>query len=333
VQLGNEGNTLRTKRVLITGGLGFVGQAFLQRQIHLGNLVRILDNMSNPSISRKSAELLGAEVLEGDIVDANVCREAVSGCDVVVHLAAQTYVAKSVGDPIHDMEINGIGSLNLLEASRQSGVQVIVAASSNAVAGGYPPPFSESAITKPISPYGCSKLAMEAYLHAYAHTHGIRTVALRFSNVYGPGSWRKGSVVASFLKNLLAGKGVTIHGDGIQTRDFLFIGDIVNAIALAIERGQPGSCFCIGSGTRTEILDLANRLAVLARQRSGLTTPIQHEESRVGDIKDNWSDISLARAMLGFSPSVDLNSGLKQTYDWFVENVDPISGILKSERM
>lgn len=311
---------MKNARIIISGGLGFVGQALLHRLIDDGNHIRILDNLTNPSISREAAESMGVEVIVGDITDPAACRDAAEGRDVLVHLAAQTYVAKSVVEPHIDLQINGIGSLNLLEACRDAGVGVVVAASSNAVAGRHPPPFNETALTEPLSPYGCSKLAMESYLHAYAHTHGIRTVALRFANVYGPGSWRKGSVVASFIRSMLSGQGITIHGDGRQTRDFLYIEDIAKAIIGAMDVGPLGSCFCIGSGTRTEIIDLADRLASLAVGTEHANTRIHYEEARIGDIKENWSDIALAQRVLGFQPTIDLDHGLRKTYEWFLEH-------------
>ncbi len=311
---------MKNARILVTGGLGFVGQALVYRLIKDGNHIRILDNLTSASITSEAAEEMGAEVIVGDIIDIKACRKAVEGRDVLVHLAAQTYVAKSVAQPNNDLQINAIGSLNLLEACRDAGVGVVVAASSNAVAGTHPPPFNETALTKPLSPYGCSKLAMESYLHAYAHTHGIRTVALRFANVYGPGSWRKGSVVASFIRSMLSGQGITIYGDGLQTRDFLHIDDIVNAVVSALDAGAKGSCFCIGSGTRTEIVDLAERLVVLAEGTPGANTQVHYAPPRIGDIKDNWSEIDLAQRKLGFRPTVELNRGLRQTYDWFVKH-------------
>jgi len=298
--------------------LGFIGQALLSALDKSEWQVRILDNLTNQSISVETASALGAEVLVGDIVDLAACMEATKDCDVVVHLAAQTYVAKSVAEPFVDLAINGTGPLNLLEACRHSGTGVFVAASSNAVAGTHPPPFAEDALTKPLSPYGCTKLLMEAYCHAYAHTHGIRTVALRFSNVYGPGSWRKGSVVATFLRQILQGEAVIIHGDGEQTRDFLHIDDIVQAILRAIEHGPAGSCFCIGSGERTTILELTDHLMRLVMKAGNGVVGLKHEPPREGDIKDNWSDIALARRVLGFSPTIGLEAGLEQTYEWFI---------------
>lgn len=311
---------MSTRRILITGGLGFIGQALLRSLPANGWQVRILDNLTNQSISVEAARQLGAEVVVGDITDRNVCASATKGCDAVVHLAGQTYVAKSVAEPFVDLEINGVGTLNLLEACRASATGTFVAASSNAIAGAHPPPFNEQALASPLSPYGCSKLLMEAYCHAYAHTHRIRTVALRFSNVYGPGSWRKGSVVASFLRRMLEDKPLTIHGDGLQSRDFLYIDDIVQAINLALEHGPAGSCFCIGSGQRTTILDLATELSRLANRSGRCKVMLSHEPPRVGDTRENWSDIALARRILGFAPTVDLQTGLAQTFDWFVDH-------------
>lgn len=310
--------TRSRKRVLITGGLGFIGQALTRAMIRGNWTVRILDNLTNPSIPPDTARAIGAEVILGDITDSAVCMEAVKRCNAVVHLAGQTYVTHSVSEPYIDLAINGAGSLNLLEASRQTGVETFIAASSNAVAGLHPPPFNELALPRPLSPYGCSKLLMESYCHAYAKMYNIRTVALRFSNIYGPGSWRKGSVVATFMRQALKGEPITVHGDGQQTRDFLFIDDIVLAIDSAMEKGPAGSCFCIASGTRTRIMDLVREIEHLAQEVRGVTLDVRYGPNRDGDIKDNWSDISSAQRVLGFSPSEKLPPGLVKTFSWFI---------------
>jgi len=315
---------MRNKKILITGGLGFVGQALARKLKDTGNHVKILDDLSNASLLLEMAEEAGFEVVVGDIEDQQLCDEVCFGQDVVVHLAAQTYVAKSVEEPHIDLTTNGIGTLNMLESSCRSGVKVFVAASSNAVSGNYPPPFNEGASTRPLSPYGCSKLLVESYLHAYAHTRGMRTVALRFSNVYGPGSWRKGSVVASFIRNILSNSSVTIYGDGNQTRDFIHVDDIATAITCSIERAPPGSCYCIGSGQRTAILSLAIQLQELAKDFSGISVEFVHDKPRLGDIRENWSDITFAKRDLQFNPVTALSVGLGQTYEWFLENSDKI---------
>lgn len=307
-----------TGPVLITGGLGFIGQAVTHSLRADGVAVRILDNLSNPSITPEQARALGAEVVIGDVVEREVCRAAAGGAWAILHLAAQTYVLRSLQDPYFDLDVNGRGTLNLLEAARLGSARVFVFASTNAVAGIAVPPFSEDAALHPLSPYGCTKLLGEAYCAAYASCHGLRSVSLRFSNVFGPGSWRKGSVVATFIRQALMGEPITVDGDGGQTRDFLFIDDLVAAIRLALHEPPAGEVFCIGAGHPTTITELLARLDRRYRAWSGQPLAIRHGPPRKGDIRDNWSDVSKAVRLLGYQPRVDLDQALERTFDWFL---------------
>ncbi|WIM05113.1 MAG: NAD-dependent epimerase/dehydratase family protein [Candidatus Nitricoxidivorans perseverans] len=314
------------RQVLISGGLGFIGQALMAPLLADGVRVRVLDDLSNPSIPPEVARGMGAEVIVGNIADKDACFQAAEGVAGIVHLAAQTYVARSIEDPWSDLRINGQGTLNLLEAARRCGVEHFVLASSNAVAGTAQPPFSEEARLNPLSPYGCTKLLAESYCGVYARTHGVRTVALRFSNIFGPGSWRKGSVVATFIRKALQGEPVVVDGDGRQTRDFLYIDDLVAAIRLAMERAPAGEVFCIGAGRATTIAEVVGELDRIYSSWAGKPMMIEHGPPRLGDIRDNWSDISKAGRLLGFSPDRPLGVAMEQTFGWFVEEWLPVSG-------
>jgi len=304
--------------VLITGGLGFIGQAVTRSLRADGVAVRILDNGSNSSITAEQARALGAEVVMGDVTDREACRAAAGGARAILHLAAQTYVIRSLQDPHFDLDVNGRGTLNLLEAARLESAGTFVFASTNAVAGIAAPPFSEDAALHPLSPYGCTKLLGEVYCAAYASCHGLRSVSLRFSNVFGPGSWRKGSVVATFIRRALMNEPVTVDGDGGQTRDFLFIDDLVAAIRLTLHESPAGEVFCIGSGRATTITELVASLDRRYRAWSGRPLAIRHGPPRMGDIRDNWSDVSKAARLLGYQPQADLDQALEQTFDWFI---------------
>ncbi|GAA1924383.1 SDR family oxidoreductase [Nocardioides marmoribigeumensis] len=302
------------RTVLVTGGAGFVG-------VNLGRLLRdegfrtrCFDNFTTGS--RADAEAAGYdEIVEGDIRHLEQLAEAVSDVDLVVHLAAQSGVPTSVADPVHDCELNVRGTLNALIASRDAGVQGFVMASSSAPLGPTTPPVDERTVPRPISPYGASKLAGEAYCSAFAGSYGLPTVALRFTNVYGPYSYHKGSVVAAFCKAAASDEPMVIHGDGSQTRDFVFVEDLCRGMVQALTSGAAGMVAHLGSGTETSIAEVANEIAV----RFPGDVPTQHVEERVGDIPRTYADISLARRELGYNPTTSLQDGLDATVAWFRE--------------
>ena len=311
--------------ILITGGLGFVGQAIMQRLTNEGCGVRVLDNLSNSCVSADQAKLAGAEVKIGDVCNLQDCIEATEGINSVIHLAAQTGVLPSVKEPAKDLEINGFGTLNMLMACRQKNIETFVLASSNAVIGLADPPVHEEMMPVPQSPYGASKLLAESYCRTFSYLYGMRTHALRFSNIYGPGSVKKGSVVAKFMKDAIVNNTLTIFGNGNQTRDFLYIEDLIDAILTSLDLQDGGGVFCLGSGCPTTIETLAQIIQELYCSWSGKPLLIKYESPRRGEIEKNFSSITKARVTLKFRPKKHLKAGLKETWQWFTENSKAIT--------
>ena len=256
------------------------------------------------------------ELVQARLGDTAVVADAVAGVDAVVHLAARAGIPDSVSDPLGTFEVNVAQTLGLLDASRRAGVRRFVFASSNAAAGDHEPPADETDLPHPLSPYGASKLAGEAYCQAYAATYGIAACALRFSNAYGPYSLHKKSVVAAWLRAALGGEPVTIHGDGEQTRDFVFSGDLAAAVVAALDAPEDvvaGELFQVGTGRETTI----NELAAAIGAAVGRPLEIVHEETRAGDVRRNVSRVDKAAARLGYRASVALDEGLARTARWF----------------
>ena len=240
--------------------------------------------------------------------------------DVIVHLAANTGVGPSVEDPRKDCMSNVLGTFNMLEAARYNHIQRFVFASSGAPAGEVEPPIHEELPPHPVSPYGASKLAGEGYCSAYKRSFNIDTVALRFGNVYGPGSVHKSSVVAKFIKQALDGEDLEIYGDGTQTRDFVFIDDLTRAIILAAtEADIGGETFQIASNRETTIHEMTNMLVGILRQKSDVDVNVINGKVRVGDVKRNYSDTTKARSRLHWQPEVTLNDGLTTTINYFLK--------------
>ena len=307
--------TWEGKTVLVTGGCGFIGASLVRLLNGLGSQVRVLDDLSSGRI--ENLDGLPAEVMRGDIRDRDTVDRAVTGVQNVVHLAAHGGVAPSVQDPVYNYSVNVQGTLNLLLAAKEEGVERFVFASSNAIFGDIEPPADETKPTAPLSPYGASKLAAEAYCLAFYHTYGLSTCSLRFGHVYGPYADRKASVVAAFLKNLLEGRDLTIYGDGSQTRDFVFVSDLCRAVLLAGEHDAPGEVFQIASGGERSVNDLARLLCELAGEGEDR---IVYAPPREGEAYRIFSNIDKARTVLGFEPEVSLEDGLKKTYAWFANN-------------
>ena len=298
-------------RILVTGGAGFIGANLVRVLLDEGYQVRVLDNFS--AGRREYLAGLDLEIVEGTILDPGAVVQAVAGMKGVVHLAAQTGVPGSLQDPRRDCEVNVIGTLNVLEACRHAGVRRFVFASSNAPLGRQPPPATEDKAPLPISPYGASKLAGEGYCLAYHGSWGLGTVVLRFANIYGPYSAHKNSVVAKFFKDIQTTGQITIDGDGQQTRDFIHVGDLCQAILLALESDVGGEVFQIATGVETSI----HELAAMVQEVAGSPVEVRHGPARQGDIRKNYSGVAKARAELGWEPEIVLGQGLKLTWDWF----------------
>jgi UDP-glucose 4-epimerase len=298
-------------KVLVTGGAGFIGANLVRLLLENEHTVRVLDNLSTGK--REYLDGLDVELIVGDIRDVETVNGAVQGMEGVVHLAAQTGVPGSLANPRLDCEVNVIGTLNMLEASRQSGLRRFVFASSNAPLGRQTPPATEDKAPLPISPYGASKLAGEGYCLAYHGSWRLGTVVLRFANVYGPYSTHKNSVVAKFFKDILIKGQITIDGDGEQTRDFVYVDDLCRAILLALRSDVSGEVFQIATGVETSILELAALVREVVEQDVG----VKYAPSRQGDIRKNYSVIGKAQDMLGWEPEVRLVDGLRKTRESF----------------
>ena len=322
---------------LITGGCGFIGRNLIKSLMaEGGHFVRVIDNLkvgTRDDLSRvcdwretlqEQLNLPGdaadrVELVVGDILDDKLALVACKRFDVIVHLAANTGVAPSVEDPRMDCENNVIGTLNYLEAARQNNVKRFVFASSGAPAGEVEPPIHEELAPHPVSPYGASKLAGEGYCSAYYRTFGVETVCLRFGNVYGPLSGKKDSVVAKFIKQALAGEPVEIYGDGTQTRDFIYVDDLVKAIHLSAAIPDiGGEIFQVATSHEHTVNEVAELIKSELKKQCNIDMTITYGQPRLGDVKRNYSDTSKAKRILGWKSEVDLAQGLEEIVKWFI---------------
>ncbi|PKQ06454.1 MAG: epimerase [Alphaproteobacteria bacterium HGW-Alphaproteobacteria-11] len=301
------------KNVLITGGAGFIGVNLTAHlAAHGGYAITVLDNESMGD--RRHLEPFGVRFIHGDICDDTALAAALGGQEVVVHLAADTRVMDSIDNPVFNFEVNAVGSLKVLEACRKQNTPRMIAASTGgAIIGEAEPPVHEDMVARPLAPYGASKLAMEGYMSAYTGAYGIGCCALRFSNIYGPRSFHKGSVVAHFFKQILAGKELIVYGDGSQARDFLYIEDLVDGVRRAMESTAVG-VYQLGSGYPTTVSEL---LGVMGSVVGRTDLPIKFEGFRAGEIHRTWCEISRAREAFGFDPATSLSDGLERTWAWF----------------
>jgi UDP-glucose 4-epimerase len=322
---------------LVTGGCGFLGTALVRSLVEEGgHSVRVVDNLAvgerqdleavSP-FEEMTTEKLGpmgtgspVELVVGDILDEGLAVRAAEGADVIVHLAANTGVMPSIEDPRADCMSNVVGTLNYLEAARHGGVKRFVFASSGGTTiGEAEPPIHEEMVPHPVSPYGASKLAGEGYCSAYFRTFGIETVALRFGNVYGPLSGHKNSVVARFIKRASNGEVLEIYGDGTQTRDFIYVGDLINAVRLAASvEGAGGEIFQIATSAETTVQELVDRLLPVLAASGIKDVEVRYAEARRGEVRRNYADTSKAERMLGWKAEVDLDEGLRRTVEWFM---------------
>ncbi|HED35971.1 MAG TPA: NAD-dependent epimerase/dehydratase family protein [Gammaproteobacteria bacterium] len=326
-------------RWLITGGCGFLGTSVIRELAKSGeHSFRVLDNLTvgtredlsevidfnEMELSKNIPGLQNGEcqLIVGDIRDDVVTHNVSSNIDAIIHFAANTGVPNSVEDPRLDMECNVIGTFNMLEAARKNNVKRFVFASSGAPAGEVEPPIHEELPPHPVSPYGASKLAGEGYCSSYFKTFGIDTVALRFGNVYGPRSKRKSSVVAKFIRLGIEGKPVEIYGDGSQTRDFIYIDDLVDAVIKAgTVEGIGGETFQIATSSETTLNELMDILKP-ALQEKGIELDIRYGEKRLGDVMRNFSDVSKAKKYLLWDAETELSVGIQKTLGWFMENLN-----------
>ncbi len=317
------------KKILVTGGCGFIGTNLVSYLLdHTNWHINVLDNLSEGRFeyltSLDSYDSERVYFKEGDVRDDLDVSVMIEGCDYVAHLAAQTDVISSINDPFTDADVNIMGTLTVLEAALREGVRSFSFSSSAAPLGEKSPPIDEKNVPSPLSPYGASKLSCEGYCSAYAGSHGLSTTALRFSNVYGPNSWHKGSVIAKFIKTILDGKRPVIFGDGDQSRDFIHAYDISWGIhqSLVIDFSNAYNLFQLGTGNETTINQLYNMIDH-ELESIGIEVPEpKYASARAGEIYRNYCNISHAKRELKFNPRYDLETGLSDTIKWFLEKYE-----------
>jgi UDP-glucose 4-epimerase len=306
-----------TVRALVTGGAGFIGSNIVSALVARGDSVTILDDLSSGYAGNISRE---ARFIHGSVLDADAVGLAATDCDVVFHAAASVGNARSLQDPVKDCQTNALGTINILEAARRNEISKLVYSSSAAVYGDVIAlPVSEHGSPNPLTPYAVSKLAGENYVMAYSAMYGFHNVALRYFNVFGQGQRYDayGNVVPIFCTLALAGKPITVYGDGKQTRDFVNVRDVVQANLRAADLKQVSGIFNVGVGRPVSVLDLVEELSVVL----GVHLEIKRSEPRVGDVRHSFADISSTEKILGYAPSTSLRGGLTEYVDWLRQDV------------
>lgn len=298
-------------RCLITGGAGFIGSHLVDALLDAGARVRVLDDLSTGRLANLPGQHQRLEFIRGDIGDGAFVERCAEAVDCIVHLAAVASVQSSVEQPVRTHQTNFDGTLNVLEAARSAGVRRVIYASSAAVYGDCAAvPVAEDAVLSPLTPYAADKLAGEHYLRFYALRYGISATAFRFFNIYGPRqdpSSPYSGVISIFTDRARANLPITVFGDGEQTRDFVYVGDLVKILAAAVGRNPPGfQIVNVGGGRQVSLLDLLNTIEAL------LGRPImrEHAESRPGDILHSCADVRRLSELYGLVPSAPLSEGL-----------------------
>ncbi|MEW6716295.1 MAG: SDR family oxidoreductase [Chloroflexota bacterium] len=302
---------------LVTGGAGFIGSHLVRALLERGDHVRVLDNFSTGRVENLPDGVKQLEILEGDIREPARVAGAVRGVRNVFHLAAMVSPALSMEDPLTCMAINDMGTLNLFEATRQQGVECVVLVSSCAVYGDSELlPLSEESPTMPISPYAASKLVAEIHAKMYSRVFDLPVVTLRYFNVYGPRQRPDSpyaAVIPIFIHQMLQGKAPTVFGNGMQQRDFIYVGDVVRANLLAAEKVEAaGEVFNVCTGKAVDLLDL---ISILGEFIPVVPQPV-FEVPRPGDIFRSLGDPSRAAHVLNFRAEISLRDGLAQTLEW-----------------
>jgi UDP-glucose 4-epimerase len=303
---------------LVTGGAGFIGSHLAHTLLGRGERVRVADNLSTGR--RSNLDVLGkdAEILIGDLADPAFARETVAGVDYVLHQAAIPSVPRSVADPLTSHRSNLDATVALLVAARDAGVRRVVYAGSSSAYGDTPVlPKREDMAPDPLSPYALQKLVGEQYLQMFTRLYGLDTVTIRYFNVFGPRqdpSSPYSGVIALFVSRMLRGEAPSIVGDGEQTRDFTYIDNVVDGVLRAATApAAAGHVINVATGTRISI----NQLAASLQRLLGVDVTPDHVPPRQGDVRDSLADISKARELLGYQPTVAFDEGLRRTVDWY----------------
>jgi UDP-glucose 4-epimerase len=303
---------------LVTGGAGFIGSHLVEALTAAGRNVRVLDDFSTGQAENIAHLVRSPSLVRGSATDLRTVERAVEGCEVVFHLAALASVARSVEDPLASHAACATGTLNVLDAARRAGVRRVVYAGSASAYGNASDPDGQDEDTPlmALSPYAAAKLAGEMYTQAFAHTYGLETVRLRFFNVYGPRQRADSpysGVIAIFAALLAAGRTPTVHGDGLQSRDFVYVSDVAAALILAAEApGVSGRVYNVGTGGSVSVLQLVAELNAILHTAA---VPV-HDAPRAGDIRHSRARIQRIRAELGYASTVTFADGLRRTMEW-----------------
>src|SRR5687767_5552346 len=314
-------------KVLVTGGAGFIGSNLVHALMNDDRItaVKVLDNLETGRFANISAfkDHSKFEFIEGDIRNYAICVGAAEGVDIISHQAALGSVPRSVKDPITTHEVNATGTLNIFHAARENKIKRVVYAASSSTYGDHPDlPKVENKIGAPISPYGVTKLVYELYAKVFAELYDMEFIGLRYFNVYGPHQNPAGpyaAVIPLFIKSMLDGHQPAINGTGENSRDFTFVNDVVDVNLLAMFTENPlaiNQVYNIAKGEQVSLSDLINYLQEITGKH---IKPVYHPE-RKGDIKHSHADITKAKDLLGYHPSVNIKEGLKKAYDWYLQN-------------
>ena len=307
------------RKVLVTGGAGFIGSNLVHALLERGDSVRVLDNFATGNRANLAGLEDDVEVIEGELRSYERVHNAVRGVELVFHQGALPSVPRSVQDPLTTSAVTIEGTLNVLLAARDEDVRRVVFASSSSVYGNTGTlPRNEAQQPDPISPYAVAKLAAERYCVSFQRVYGLETVALRYFNVFGPRQnphSEYAAVVPRFFTAIQDGHAVTIHGDGTQSRDFTYVTNVVEANVLAADApGAPGTVLNVATGRQASVNELADAIGAT------LGKPVEKEylPARTGDVRDSWADVEAARRILGFEPRIGLEEGLRLVADEFV---------------
>ena len=320
------------QNALVTGGAGFIGSHLVEALLSVGCKVTVLDNLSTGNLLNLQPVMDDISFLKNDIRDIDILKKAAEGCDVIFHLAAVVAVQQTISNPVESAMVNDIGTLNVLEAARAKRVRRVVLASSCAVYGDDPRlPKKETMTPKPASPYAIHKLSAEHYARIYFDLFGLETVSLRFFNVYGPRqdpSSPYSGVISIFMAKAVSNQPPVIYGDGNQSRDFIYVKDVVKANLLAAGKNNlAGTVLNLGTGSYV----LINRLWELIASLSGQQLAPKYEPARNGDILHSVAGMELTQSVLNFKSDYYLEQGLEMTFDWYKGFLNSELGIGKAE--
>jgi nucleoside-diphosphate-sugar epimerase len=305
-------------KYLVTGGAGFIGSNIVEELVRRRQTVRVLDNFITGTKENLKPFLRDIDLMEGDIRDKKDLDKALKNIDFVLHQAALRSVPKSIDDPFTTNDINISGTLNLLVAAKAAGIKRLVYASSSSAYGDAKHfPQKETDLTKPISPYGVSKLAAENYCVAFAKTFGLETVSLRYFNVFGPRQnpeSKYSAVIPAFIAGILKGSSPVVEWDGKQSRDFTYVSNVVDAhLNACTAKDVSGEAFNVACGRTTSVIDIVNKINKLL----GVKIPPKYAPKRAGDVRTTYADISKMKRFLNIKKMVQFDEGLKLTLEWF----------------